>query len=243
MRIVVLTRRGEPAPALAAAVSRRHALELVEPERVLARLGGGGCDLVIVDLGGAEGADGLGGAGGTDGADGADAEDAWCAKIRAAHRALPVLALTREGDVAARVRALEQGADDALSRPGAPSQIAARVDALGRRAALAPPDPERIEADGATIDLGRALCARDGRTVRLTAREVEIVRWLVRHAGRPVARAELLEHVWGVAPTIETRAVDVAVAELRKKVERDPARPALVVSVRGLGYAWRPDLT
>jgi DNA-binding response OmpR family regulator len=225
MKILVLTRRAAAAPALAAAVSHRHTLEPVEPERFLARLGSGGCDLVIVDL------------------DGAGAEDEWCAKIRAAHRALPVLALTREGDVAARVRALEHGADDALSRPGAPSQIAARVDALGRRAALAPAEPERIEADGATIDLGRAVCERDGRTVRLTAREVELVRWLVRHAGRPVARAALLEHVWGVAPTIETRAVDVAVAELRKKLERDPARPALVVSVRGLGYAWRPDLT
>jgi two-component system response regulator RegX3 len=64
------------------------------------------------------------------------------------------------------------------------------------------------------------------------------VRWLSRHAGRVVSRGELLEHVWEVSPGNETRAVDVAVAGLRAKLERDPATPAIIVSVKGAGYRW-----
>jgi len=64
------------------------------------------------------------------------------------------------------------------------------------------------------------------------------VRWLARHAGQVVARTELLQHVWKVSPRSATRAVDVAIAALRAKLERDPANPAIIVSVRGAGYRW-----
>jgi DNA-binding response OmpR family regulator len=159
-------------------------------------------------------------------------------RLRRKHPAVAVIVFTRTGDVEARIRALEVGAHDAVDARFAMSQLVARVGAAGRHAALVPRPPERVELDGCTIDLSACTWSRDGRDQPLTRREVEIVRWLARHAGRVVSRRELLEHVWGVSPGNETRAVDVAVAGLRAKIERDPATPAIVVSVKGAGYRW-----
>jgi len=157
------------------------------------------------------------------------------------HRQRPaqaVIVFTRVGDVEARIRALQVGAADAVDASFAPSQVAVRVGAAGRRAALIPSDPERVEIDGCTFDLAAATAERDGRVIGLTRKELELVRWLSRHAGRVVPRAELLEQVWQVSPTNETRAVDVAIAGLRAKVERDAAAPAIIVSIKGAGYRW-----
>ncbi len=159
-------------------------------------------------------------------------------RLRRAHPDGAIVVVTRLGDVPARIRALEAGADDAVDASFAPSQIAARVGAAGRRAALVPPAPERITADGCTIDLSAAIAERDGKTVELTAREVELVRWMARRPGQVVERGELLQHVWKQSPRTETRAVDVAIAALRAKLERDPANPAIIVSVRGVGYRF-----
>lgn len=159
------------------------------------------------------------------------------------HRERPaqaVIVFTRVGDVEARIRALQVGAADAVDGGFAMAQVAARVDAAGRRAAMIPRDPESIVADGCTIDLGAATAERDGVVVELTRREVELVRWLARHAGRVVERAELLQHVWQVSPASETRAVDVAIAGLRSKIERDASHPTIITSVKGVGYRWTP---
>jgi DNA-binding response OmpR family regulator len=159
-------------------------------------------------------------------------------KLRRALPTAAIIVVTKIGDVPARVRALEVGADDAFDGSFPPSQIAARVGAVGRRAAMTPPAIERIASDGCTIDLSAATAERDGSTIALTTREVEIVRWLSRHAGQAVSRAELLQHVWRVSAGAETRAVDVAIVALRQKLERDPANPAIIVSIRGVGYRW-----
>ena len=151
-----------------------------------------------------------------------------------------VIVFTRIGDVEARVRALEAGAADAVDASFAMSQVAARVGAAGRRAASLPRPPERIAIDGVAIDLSAATATRDGRSVALTPREVELVRWLARHAGRVVGRDELLEHVWGLSARTQTRAIDVAIAGLRAKLERDPSAPAIIISVKGAGYRWGP---
>ena len=149
-----------------------------------------------------------------------------------------VIVFTRTGDVEARIQALEAGAADAVDASFPMSQVAARVGAAGRRAAALPRDPERIAIDGCTIDLSACTAERGGRVEALTKREVDVVRWLARHAGQVVSRAELLEHVWGVSPRNETRAVDVAIAGLRAKLERDPKEPAIVISIKGAGYRW-----
>jgi two-component system response regulator RegX3 len=74
--------------------------------------------------------------------------------------------------------------------------------------------------------------------VALTPREVGILRWLHRHQERAVTRAELLHTIWGAADEIETRTVDMTIANLRQKIEREPAEPRIIVTVKGVGYAW-----
>jgi DNA-binding response OmpR family regulator len=104
---------------------------------------------------------------------------------------------------------------------------------------MMPRQSEQITIDGCTFDLSACTYQRAGGDEQpLTRREIEVVRWLSRHAGHVVSRGELLEHVWGVSPRNETRAVDVAIAGLRAKIERDPAEPAIIVSIKGAGYRW-----
>jgi two-component system KDP operon response regulator KdpE len=217
----ILVTDAELAHRLEGALPAQHAIELVASHDLPARLARGGCDLLVADGGEAPQVSGL----------------------RAGWPLLPILVVTPADDLAARVAALEAGADDALAEPWAPSQMAARVGALGRRAALSPRDVERLEADGCLLELGAGRAIRDGHEVKLSGREVAILRWLLRHPGRAVSREELLQHVFGVAPGVQTRSVDVAMATLRKKIERDPTVPALIVTVRGLGYGWGPNLT
>jgi DNA-binding response OmpR family regulator len=145
----------------------------------------------------------------------------------------PVIVFTKPGDVAARIRALEAGAEDALDAGFAPSQMMARVGAVARRAA-----PDAVEADGCTLDLGGHTATRDGQSMPLTAREVDVVRYLHRNRARVVPRAELLENVWGVSPDVTTRSVDVAISALRSKIERDPRAPTIIGSVKNAGYRW-----
>jgi DNA-binding response OmpR family regulator len=161
-----------------------------------------------------------------------------CAALRARDPAIPILLLTERGLVEDRVAGLRAGADDCVEVPFAASQMVARVDALGRRARLVPPLPEIIEADGCMFDLSRCLAVRDGKPIALSPREAELVRWLHRHRERAVPRKEILEYVFGVSPNIESRSVDMAISALRKKIEHAPDRPAIIVSVKGLGYAW-----
>jgi DNA-binding response OmpR family regulator len=149
-----------------------------------------------------------------------------------------IIVVTRVGDIPSRVRALEVGADDAFDASFAPSQAVARISAAGRRAAALPREPECVEIDGCTIDLSASTASRNGEPIELTTREVELVRWLARRAGQVVSRADLLHHVWRVSANNTTRVVDVAIAALRAKLERDPANPAIIISVRGAGYRW-----
>lgn len=164
-----------------------------------------------------------------------------CALLRSRDAALPIMMLTDRGLVEDRVAGLRAGADDSVEVPFAASQMVARVDALGRRARLVPKLPDLLEADGCLFDLSRCLAVRDGKTTPLSPREAELIRWLHRNRERTVERKEILQHVFGVSPEIETRSVDMAIATLRKKIEREPDRPSIIVSVKGLGYAWRTN--
>ncbi len=161
-----------------------------------------------------------------------------CRLIRAAFPHLPILMLTARGSEEEKVRGFEAGADDYLTKPFGARELLARVDALARRAKAIPAEAEVVESDDCRFDLGRAEARRGERTLSLTAREVAILRFLHRHRARAVSRAELLEQVWDMRADTETRTVDVTIANLRQKIERDPARPVIVVSVKGIGYAW-----
>ncbi|TNF25034.1 MAG: response regulator transcription factor [Deltaproteobacteria bacterium] len=163
-----------------------------------------------------------------------------CRRLKMARPSLPVLMLTARGAEADKVVGLKSGADDYVTKPFGVRELLARVEAFGRRAEQAPSPPELLEVDGLSLDLGRCVGVRDGEEIPLTAREVGLLRWLHRHRARAVSRAELLERVWGLSPNLETRTVDVTIANLRKKIERSPSDPRVVVSVKGIGYAWGP---
>ena len=161
-----------------------------------------------------------------------------CRRLRAARPVMPMLILTARGSEDDKVRGLVEGADDYVTKPFSARELLARVRAIGRRAP-AGESLDEVQLDDAVIDLARMAVIRGGKCVTLTPREVGIVRWLYQHRDRVVTRAELLEHVFGQRGDLQTRAVDVAIAVLRKKLEADPAAPAIIVSVKGAGYAWR----
>lgn len=165
-----------------------------------------------------------------------------CRRLRQLRPALPILILTARGSEDERVAGLGAGADDYLTKPFGTRELLARIEALRRRAAIAPADADRVEIDGCTLDLGRCEVQRDGAAVALTAREAGILRWLHRHRQRAVTRAELLQSVWGAPANaiddLQTRTVDMTIANLRQKIERQPAVPRIVVTVKGVGYAW-----
>jgi DNA-binding response OmpR family regulator len=146
--------------------------------------------------------------------------------------------LTARGSEDDKVAGLDAGADDYLTKPFAVRELLARINALGRRAASAPTEPEIVEADGCSIDLGRLQASRGDTAVALTPREAGILRWLHRHRARAVPRAELLERIWGSSSDLQTRTVDMTIANLRQKIERDPSYPKIIVTVTGTGYAW-----
>jgi DNA-binding response OmpR family regulator len=161
-----------------------------------------------------------------------------CRRLRAARPGTPILMLTARGSEDDKVRGLMEGADDYVTKPFSARELLARVRVLGRRAP-AGESLDEIAIDGAVIDLARMVVVRGDLRTTLTPREVGIVRWLYRHQERVVTRAELLEQVFGQRGDLQTRAVDMAIAVLRKKLELDPGKPVLIVSVKGAGYAWR----
>src|SRR5260221_4949573 len=161
-----------------------------------------------------------------------------CRRVRLARPSLPILVLTARGSEEEKVRGLEAGADDYVTESFGARELLARVDALARRSAAVPREPEVLELDGCPLDLRRLQASRNGSAVTITPREAGILRWLYRHRTRAVLRHELLTQVWGASDEIETRTVDMTIANLRQKIEVDPAAPRIIVTVKGAGYAW-----
>lgn len=151
----------------------------------------------------------------------------------------PTIMLTARGADDDKVRGLELGADDYVTKPFNLPELVARVGAQLRRQRMDRGDGEVFEADGVRFDLGRLEAEREGDTIDLTPREGEILRHLRAKRGNVVTRDEFLLDVWKY-PTanVETRTVDNTLAALRKKIERDPGLPQIVLTVRGKGYRW-----
>jgi DNA-binding response OmpR family regulator len=159
-------------------------------------------------------------------------------ELRVSHPQLPVIMLTARGAEEDRVRGLKLGADDYVVKPFSASELLARVEAVLRRSAERPRGLRTLHLGDRTIDLelGEILLA-SGERLRLSELESSIVRYLAAHRGRPIDRRELLQRVWGGnSREMETRTIDMHVRRLREKLERDPAQPKLLVTVRGRGY-------
>jgi two-component system, OmpR family, response regulator RegX3 len=163
-----------------------------------------------------------------------------CRRLRTARPEVLILMLTARAREDDKVEGLSTGADDYVTKPFAARELLARIDALSRRFRRdgATPVPEQLELDGCLIDLGRCTANRSGETVPLTAREVRILRLLYQNRVRAMTRGELLEKAWGASSNLQTRTVDMTIANLRQKIERDASTPRIVTTVKGVGYAW-----
>ena len=157
-------------------------------------------------------------------------------RLRAARRSVPVLFLSAKGSVEDRVRGLQAGGDDYLTKPFAFSELLARVQALIRRATSAP-EATRLTAGDVTLDLVSREVTCTGRPVELQPREFSLLAFLLRHAGRPVSKTMILEHVWDYSFDPQTNVVDVVMSRLRSKIDPDHCR---IETTRGVGYTFRP---
>ncbi len=162
------------------------------------------------------------------------------ARVRRVRPTLPVIMLTALGDEADRVRGLRDGADDYVTKPFGVKELIARVEAVLRRSAERPSDVDLIKIDGAAVDLPRReVRLDDGRRAELSDRELELVRYLAANRGRAIDRDELMANVWRINPKgLTTRTIDMQIARLRDKLGDDPARPRIILTVRGKGYMF-----
>ncbi len=153
---------------------------------------------------------------------------------------LPVILLTARGEESDRILGLELGADDYVTKPFSPRELAVRVRTVLRRAAGPQRAVERLVFDDLVLDgAGREVTA-GGVPVALTAREFDLLWFLASHPRRVFSRDQLMERVWGYAAALDTGTVTVHVRRLREKVERDPAHPAHLQTVWGVGYRFVP---
>ena len=157
-------------------------------------------------------------------------------RLRAARRPVPVLLLSAKGSVEDRVRGLQSGGDDYLTKPFAFSELLARVQALIRRSTQAP-EATKLTAGDVTLDLLTREVTCAGRPVSLQPREFSLLAFLLRHAGRTVSKTMILENVWDYSFDPQTNVVDVVVSRLRAKLDPEHQR---LGTVRSVGYVFRP---
>jgi two-component system KDP operon response regulator KdpE len=148
---------------------------------------------------------------------------------------IPILVLSVRGDEREKVKALDSGANDYVTKPAAISELMARVRVLLRKRAEEG-ESAIYERDGLRIDLSRREVQRGGLPVHVTRKEYQLLRLLVRNAGRVLTHQHLLREVWGSGFTTETHYLRVLVSGLRQKLGDDPADPNYIVTEQGVGY-------
>jgi two-component system KDP operon response regulator KdpE len=150
---------------------------------------------------------------------------------------VPVIVLSARDQEQSKVRALDAGADDYVTKPFGMDELLARVRAALRRGAPAPQEPV-VNTAAFTVDLAARRVIRDGADVRLTPTEWHLLEVLVRNAGKLVPHRQLLQEVWGPKYESETNYLRVYLAQLRAKLEPDPARPRYLLTEPGMGYRF-----
>jgi two-component system alkaline phosphatase synthesis response regulator PhoP len=160
-----------------------------------------------------------------------------CRDIRAAGLATPILLLTARGQTIDKLLGFKLGADDYVTKPFDTLELIARIERLFRRS------PTRAGQGVYTfrairLDTRGTQVTREGKPVYLSAREFHLLRYFVEHAGATLSRDEILREVWGYDAGTFTRTVDVHIASLRQKLEDDPRRPQMILTVPGIGYRF-----
>jgi len=161
-----------------------------------------------------------------------------CRGVRQQGLATPILMLTVRDQTVDKIVGLNLGADDYMTKPFDPGELIARTQALLRRV------PVRVgqgvhQFGSLRVDARRAEVTRDGKPIHLTGREFQLLNYLIERAGTTVPRTELLQSLWGYDADAFTRTVDVHIRGLRQKLEENPERPELIITVSGVGYKFR----
>jgi len=167
------------------------------------------------------------------GCDGLSVIDQW----RKARIATPVIILSAKQSVDDRIRGLQAGGDDYLTKPFAFSELLARVQALIRRSTLTA-EPTLLNFSNLSLNLLTREVTRNGKKIELHAREFSLLEYMLRNPGRVLSKTMILEHVWDYAFDPKTNVVDVLVCRLRNKIDRD-FDPKLIHTLRGFGYALK----
>ena len=161
---------------------------------------------------------------------------AVCEEIRAVNPVIPIIMLTARSQESDKIRGLEVGADDYVTKPFSVGELVARINAIFRRLQRVAPREEELHIGAAIVLPRKHEVVRKGKTSLLTFYEVELLRLLHERAGQPVSREEILDKIWGVSPSSSTRGVDNVVVKLRRKLEDNPANPRHIVTIYGTGY-------
>ncbi len=163
-----------------------------------------------------------------------------CKKLRSRKITTPIIMLTAKGQEIDRVLGLEFGADDYVTKPFSPRELQARVKAVLRRVEeqLEKKKAESFRVMGFEVDFRKYQCLKNGKELNLTIYEFGLLKYLIQNKGRAINRDELLDEVWKKDVVVTPRSIDTHIANLRKKIEDDPAKPKLIISVHGFGYRF-----
>jgi DNA-binding response OmpR family regulator len=162
-----------------------------------------------------------------------------CAELRRLSRTVPILILSARSQETDKIRGLDAGADDYVTKPFSVGELVARVRAVFRRVERSASARDVVTIGAAKVDLAGHTLERKGKESPLSFYEVELLRFLLERTGQAVSRDEILDKVWGVS-AINARAVDNFIVKLRKKIEPTPDRPQHIVTVYGVGYKLVP---
>ncbi|MGH8584334.1 MAG: response regulator transcription factor [Gammaproteobacteria bacterium] len=164
-----------------------------------------------------------------------------CRELRAHGFPQSIIMLTAKGEEMDKVLGLEMGADDYMVKPFSLRELLARIHAHLRRSQALEGLQDPVRVGTAEIDFKRHLLTRDGEVLEISAKELDLLRFLVAHRGRVVSRDTLLAEVWGHPQDIVTRTVDNFIVRLRKKIEPDPTHPRYLLTIHGSGYKLVED--
>jgi DNA-binding response OmpR family regulator len=161
---------------------------------------------------------------------------AVCQEIRRWNSFVPIIMLTARSQETDKIRGLDAGADDYVTKPFSVNELIARMRAIFRRAQRGSGAPEMAEIGGAKVNFAAHTVTTEGKEHQLSFYEVELLRLLVERAGQPVSRDEILAKIWGLESLPTNRTVDNFIVKLRKKIEKSPDKPTHILTVYGFGY-------
>jgi two-component system alkaline phosphatase synthesis response regulator PhoP len=164
-----------------------------------------------------------------------------CKALRRANIFTPIIMLTAKSQEIDKILGLELGADDYVTKPFSPRELLARVKAILRRSAREQPALNYYHFGDLEIDFDKYEAKKKGQLIHLTAYEFELLRLFINNQNKVLDRDFILDEIWGEVVIVTPRTVDTHIANLRKKIEDDPADPRFIVGIRGVGYKFIYD--